>query len=147
MSLVFRPATAGDLPALLDLLAVLDADGRPPLTIDQAGSVLARIATYPDYRVWLVEEDGAAVGTYSLLIMDNLGHRGAPEGVVENVAVARGCQGRGIGRAMMEHAMAEARGRSCYKLVLSSNLARGDAHRFYEGLGFARHGYSFRVDV
>jgi ribosomal protein S18 acetylase RimI-like enzyme len=147
MPIALRCAVESDLPVLLDLLAVLDADGQPPLTLDQARRVFARIASYPDYAIWLAEEDGQPVATYSLLIMDNLGHRGAPEGVIENVAVAARCQGRGIGRAMMQHAMDQARTRCCYKLVLSSNVARGDAHRFYERLGFTRHGYSFRVEL
>ena len=145
--LAFRPAVEPDLPALLQLLAVLDSDGQPPLPLEQARAVFARMATYPDYTVWLAEAGGALVGTYSLLVMDNLGHRGAPEGVVENVAVANDHQGRGIGRAMMQHAMAQCRGRACYKLVLSSNVVREDAHRFYETLGFVRHGYSFRVEL
>ncbi len=145
MPITLRSAVESDLPVLLDLLAVLDADGQPPMTRDQARRVFARIASYPDYVIWLAEEDGQGVATYSLLIMDNLGHRGAPAGVIENVAVAAGCQGRGIGRAMMRHAMEQARARGCYKLVLSSNVARGDAHRFYDSLGFTRHGYSFRV--
>jgi len=147
MNPVLRPATAADLPALLTLLALLDADGRAPLDLDQAQTVFARISAYPDYTVWLAEEGTALVGTYSLLVMDNLGHRGAPEGVVENVAVAAHRQGDGIGRQMMRHAMAQCRARACYKLVLSSNVARGDAHRFYEKLGFVRHGFSFRVDL
>ena len=145
--LSFRPAAEPDLSALLLLLAVLDSDGEPPLTLAHARRVFIRMGTYPDYTVWLAEEGSALVGTYSLLVMDNLGHRGAPEGVVENVAVAADRQGRGIGRAMMQHAMAQCRGRACYKLVLSSNVVREDAHRFYETLGFVRHGYSFRVDL
>lgn len=147
MNLALRTATAADLPTVLGLLALLDADGMPPLPLAEAERVFARIAAYPDYTVWLTEANGVALGTYSLLIMDNLGHRGAPEGVVENVAVAAAARGRGIGRAMMHHAMERGRARGCYKLVLSSNVARGDAHRFYEGLGFRRHGFSFRVDL
>jgi len=147
MPVAFRPAATADLPALLDLLAILDAAAKPPLTLAQAQQVFARIQTYPDYTVWLAEEGNALVGTYSLLVMDNLGHRGAPEGVVENVAVATDRQGHGIGRQMMHHAMEQCRVRGCYKLVLSSNVVREDAHRFYEGLGFVRHGYSFRVDL
>jgi GNAT superfamily N-acetyltransferase len=64
---------------------------------------------------------------------------------VEDVAVAPERQGQGIGRAMMEHALAECRKAGCYKLALSSNVKREGAHRFYESLGFERHGYSFAV--
>jgi len=35
------------------------------------------------------------------------------------------------------------RSAGCYKLALSSNLKRAGAHRFYDSLGFERHGFSF----
>jgi GNAT superfamily N-acetyltransferase len=50
-----------------------------------------------------------------------------------------------VGRAMMAHAIEQCRKAGCYKLALSSNLKREDAHRFYESLGFERHGYSFVI--
>src|SRR5262249_28082776 len=89
--------------------------------------------------------DGEVVGTYSLVIMDKLGKRGRPAGVLEDVAVSPARQGQGIGRAMMAHALEECRKARCYKLALSSNLKRADAHKFYESLGFERHGYSYVV--
>ena len=44
---------------------------------------------------------------------------------------------------MMQHAREECRSAGCYKLTLSSGLPREGAHRFYDSLGFERHGYSF----
>ena len=41
---------------------------------------------------------------FALLIMDNLGHLGAPSGLLEDVAVDPERQGEGIGRAMLEYA-------------------------------------------
>ena len=122
--LSFRPAVESDLPVLLQLLAVLDSDGQPPLPLDQARAVFTRMATYPDYTVWLAEDGSTLVGTYSLLVMDNLGHRGAPAGVVDNVAVPNDRQGRGIGRAMMQHAMTQCRGRA--PRIVRVGAARGD---------------------
>jgi GNAT superfamily N-acetyltransferase len=46
---------------------------------------------------------------------------------------------------MMEHARALAREAGCYKLALSSNQKRVEAHAFYERIGFERHGFSFVV--
>ena len=54
-----------------------------------------------------------------------------------------GPSNQGVGKAMMEHAREQCRLAGCYKLALSSNLRREAAHRFYEALGFERHGYSF----
>lgn len=144
----FSAAGAADLSTVLTLLAALDADGEAPMELAAAEAVFARMSSYPDYTVWLLHnDDGVVIGTYSLLIMDNLGHRGAASAIVENVAVAPAARGQGAGTLMMRHAMEHARARGCYKLVLSSNIARERAHAFYDGLGFERHGISFRVDV
>jgi GNAT superfamily N-acetyltransferase len=66
---------------------------------------------------------------FALLIMDNLVHHGSPSGIVEGVAVDPEFQGQGIGRQMMQVAMAQCQAAGCYKLSLSTNLRRKDAHR------------------
>ena len=76
-----------------------------------------------------------------------LAHHGAPSAVVESVCVDQSLRGRGIGRAMMVFALEQAAGRGCYKLTLSSNLRREDAHAFYRSLGFEQHGISFRTEL
>ena len=87
------------------------------------------------------------LGTFALLVMDNLGHLGSPSAIVEDVVVAPDRQSQGIGAAMMQFALERARKKCCYKLMLSSNAKRARAHAFYESLGYERHGYSFRVDL
>lgn len=144
---IIRAATVSDLPAVLRILALLDPAGTPAMALPAAERLFERIRLYPDYTVWLVEEHGEAVGTYSLIVLDNLGHRGKPAAVVESMAVVEASRGLGLGRLMIAHAIEQARRRGCYKVSLSSNIGRGDAHAFYEHLGFKRHGYSFVVDV
>jgi GNAT superfamily N-acetyltransferase len=145
--LTFRIAGRSDLPVLLRLYAQLGRDERDVLDLAEAEALFARLEAYPDYRVHLAESGGAAVGTWSLLVMDNLAHRGLPSGIVENVVVDSSCRGRGVGRAMMRRAMEIARGKGCYKLALTSGRHRPDAHRFYESLGFERHGFSFHTEL
>ena len=142
-----RPAVAGDLPAVLALYAQPDIDDGVVLPIPQAEQIFQRFAAYPDYTLYVADQGGAIVGSFALLIMDNLGHLGAPSGIVEDVVVAPALHGRGIGQAMMRFAAERCREKRCYKLMLSSNAKRERAHAFYEALGFARHGYSFRVDL
>jgi ribosomal protein S18 acetylase RimI-like enzyme len=143
VTLVIREAVETDLPAVLALYRhVGDPESLP---IEEARRIFARFGKYPDYRLFVAERDGAVVGTYALLIMDNLGHLGAKSGVIEDVIVDPAVQGKGIGKAMMAHAIDECRAKDCYKAALSSNLKREAAHAFYDSLGFERHGYSFRV--
>jgi ribosomal protein S18 acetylase RimI-like enzyme len=144
MTVSVRVATAVDLPAVLALYRQPGLDDEV-LPEAEAKDLFRRFASYPDYRLFVAEDDGAVVGSFALLIMDNIAHLGARAGVIEAVVVDPARQGEGIGRIMMEHALAECRARGCYKTSLSANLKREPAHAFYESLGFERHGYSFRV--
>ncbi|MCX6632573.1 MAG: GNAT family N-acetyltransferase [Candidatus Solibacter sp.] len=138
-----RDASEDDLPAVLRILAESGIDGGESFTQEEAREHFARIRRRPGFRLLVAEVDGEIAGTYVLQIMEKLGKRGTPAGVVEDVAVLPSRQGQGIGRAMMEHAQDACRRAGCYKLALSSNLRREDAHRFYDSLGFERHGFSF----
>jgi GNAT superfamily N-acetyltransferase len=142
-----RPASAADVAGVLALYAQPDLDDGSVLPIDQAVALFERFGRYPDYTLFVAEQDHAMVGSFALLVMDNLGHLGAPSGIVEDVVVAPARQSNGIGAAMMCFAMERCREKGCYKLVLSSNAKRVRAHAFYESLGFERHGYSFRINL
>ena len=144
--ILIRTATREDLPAVLDLYrqSGLDRDGG--MTPTEAGAVFMRFATYPRYKLSVASLGERIVGTFALLIMDNLAHHGTPSGIVEDVAVDPQTQGRGIGKAMMRFAREICRSKGCYKLSLTSNHLREGAHAFYEAIGFERHGYSFRVN-
>lgn len=141
-----RPAAPADLPALLTLYAELETEASPA-DLAQAERVFARMQQYPNYTVYVAVAEGVIVGTFALLIMDNLAHHGTPSGIVEDVAVQAAQQGQGIGKHMLRFAMDQCRRAGCYKLTLSSNLARERAHQFYENLGFQKHGYSFVVTL
>lgn len=145
MSVAIREAGEADLRAVLRLYAQPGLDDGDVLDEPAAREVFRRFRRYPSYRLYVAERDGAIVGTFALLIMDNLAHRGAPSGVVEDVVVDEHHRGSGIGRRMMEFARSRCREAGCYKMALSSNLERDAAHAFYDMLGFERHGYSFRV--
>lgn len=142
--MTIREATTKDVAAVIRLYGVAGLGDRQ-FSEEEARAHFARFAAYPQYRLYLAEKDGDGVGTYALLIMDNLAKRGQPSGVIEDVAVDPEYQRQGIGRTMMAHAIEQCRQAGCYKVVLSSNVVREEAHRFYEDLGFERHGYSFRV--
>ena len=143
-SIEIRKATQEDLPAILSLYRQIEAGGTAT-DLARAKVLFARMQQYPDYHVYVALDRNAIVGTFALLVMDNLAHMGAPSGVVEDVAVASSRQGQGIGKEMMRFAMEHCRKAGCYKLALSSNVKRDGAHRFYDALGFERLGYSFVV--
>jgi GNAT superfamily N-acetyltransferase len=155
MKLHIREAREADLSAVLALYAQPDLDGsaEAALSVAEASVVWQQFAKYPNYRLFVAQQehpeghDAPIVGSYALLVMHNLAHRGAPSAVAEDVVVSGQHRRFGVGRQLMAHAMAQARAAGCYKLALSSNSRREAAHAFYRSLGFAQHGLSFLVDT
>ena len=145
-TLEIREATEEDLPSLLALYEQLHLEKGLGLSLKEARRIFERIQRKQDYMVYVAVADGKVIGTFSLLIMENLAHRGAPMGFVENVVVDEVWRGKGVGKRMMEFGMDRSREMGCYKVTLSSHLEREVAHRFYEALGFRKHGYSFWVE-
>jgi GNAT superfamily N-acetyltransferase len=146
-SVVIREAADDDLAGVLALYGQLEVDNGDVLSVEEARAIVRLFRGYPSYKLYIACLDGKIVGTFALLIMDNLAHRGARSAVVEDVVVAAGRQGQGIGKQMMRFALDRCREGGCYKMALSSNLRRTAAHRFYESLGFVRHGYSFSMEI
>jgi GNAT superfamily N-acetyltransferase len=143
--LVIRQADETDIAGILQLYADPAMDNEKVLDLETAQSIFAAMQRVPDYHLYVAEQDADLVGSFALLMMPNLGHLGAPSGIMEDVVVAEKHRGSGIGRAMVDRAIALCRAKGCYKTMLSSNLSRKGAHAFYERLGFERHGYSYRV--
>lgn len=142
-SLAIREATPIDLPKILELYACPDCDDGNVITLLQVESIWNRIQSYPDYHLYIALAEDQIVGTFALLIMDNLGHQGSRSGILEDVVVDPRYQRQGIGTAMIRFALNLCHQKQCYKVILSSNFKRQHAHAFYESLGFEKHGYSF----
>ena len=145
MTINVRKANREDLKDILQIYAEPDIDNGRILDIRSAESVLDKMQLYPNYSLYVATVDKQIVGSFAMLIMDNLAHMGAPSAIVEDVVVHSKWRGQGIGRLMIRYAMEKAREEKCYKLSLSCNINRDRAHRFYESLGFEKHGYSFLV--
>ncbi|MGC9524792.1 MAG: GNAT family N-acetyltransferase [Limnospira sp.] len=144
MKLDIRIAISADLPTLNDLYAQMDGESElPPETVE---TLFGQIRDIPDYRIYIAESEGEAVGTFSLLIAPTFMHRGFHKfAVLDAVTVTPDFRGRGIGREMMKEAIALAAAAGCYKVTLSSNVKRDRAHAFYRSLGFEQHGWSFSL--
>jgi len=146
---VIREATEADLPRLVELLYQLSQLGERPEDIVQPVTpvhvaALHELQADPRATCLVVECDGRVEGTLTVYILPNLSHGGKRYALVENLVVDESRRGRGYGRLLMERAEALARERGCYRLGLTSNRRRTDAHRFYERLGFmaTHHGFT-----
>lgn len=146
MQVNIREAVEEDLSYILELYKQPDMDDGKVLPLDHARDIFNRIKSYPNYNVYVAESNREIVGAFALMIMDNLAHMGTPSALVEDVVVKENLQGRGIGKQMMIFVMDYCKSNGCYKVALSSNLKRENAHRFYESLGFKKHGYSYLLE-
>lgn len=106
---------------IAERLALLCSAGEPPL---------------------LAEQDGEMVGCVTWHVTPVL-HRPGPVGRITLLVVAGPFRGKGTGRALVEAVEARLRQRGCVLSEVTSNLKRGEAHRFYERLGFERTSYRF----
>jgi len=137
-----RRATAGDIPAIVDLLAA-----------DQLGVIRDGIASARDLTAYraafeAIDRDPAhllivaqagpdIVATMQLSFLPGLARRGALRAQIEAVRVAAPYRNRGLGAALMTWAIGESRRRDCALVQLTTDKSRTSAHRFYERLGFA----------
>lgn len=98
----------------------------------------------PCYRVFVAEANGQIVGTITLLIEQKFIHAGGKVGHIEDVAVRKGWERKGIGRALVKRAVEEARKRGCYKVILNSSE---ENIPFYKKCGFQECGTEMRMNI
>jgi ribosomal protein S18 acetylase RimI-like enzyme len=139
-AVTLRTATAQDVPAIVGLIAddQLGAtrDGYTQDNADAYQAAFLAIDNDPAHLLVVAESAGQVVGTMQLSFLPGLARRGALRAQIEAVRVAASTRGSGLGAAMMRWAIEEARRRGCALVQLTSDKSRGDAHRFYERLGF-----------
>jgi len=147
MTLAIRPAHEEDLGEILRMLAaeaLRPEDVGPPAPACYLEAFRA-MQSDPDNRVYVAESDGRIAGTFQLTFIRHLMRSGTPVAQIEAVRVEPGLRNRGVGARMMRWAIERARERGCSRVQLTSDKRRGDAHRFYQRLGFARSHEGFKL--
>ena len=138
--MVFRLANAPDLPRLVEMLAddALGATRERYETPLPHGyhDAFETITRDPNNELLVAESDGLVVGMLQLTYLPSLTYQGRWRAMVEGVRVAREARSGGVGRQLLEHALERARRRDCHMVQLTTDKARPDALKFYEGLGF-----------
>jgi GNAT superfamily N-acetyltransferase len=96
-------------------------------------------------EVLVADLDGRVVGVCQLIVFRHLQNRGGLCAEIESVHVRPDLRSLGIGGVLMRHAVERARELGCYRVQLTSNNQRPDAHRFYERLGFEASHAGFKL--
>jgi GNAT superfamily N-acetyltransferase len=132
-----RLATVADTDALVELLAGGTIRGaEDPSDRDAYRRALEEIAATAGNDVLVAEVDGRVVGMCQLTLIRHVQERGGRCAEIESMHVAATHRGGGIGRILLDAAVERARSAGCYRVQLTSNTVRADAHRFYVRAGF-----------
>jgi GNAT superfamily N-acetyltransferase len=143
---VVRTARASDAPRLVELLigGSLAGGQEDPSDLAPYQGALAEIEATAPGGVLVAERLGQVVGVCQLLIFRHLQHRGGRCAEVESLHVHPDHRSEGIGGVLLEEAVRRAVEAGCYRIQLTSNLARTEAHRFYERHGFVPSHQGFK---
>ncbi|WP_332694956.1 GNAT family N-acetyltransferase [Bosea sp. (in: a-proteobacteria)] len=144
MSASIRKAATGDLPAILDLYAQLNAEDLLP-EAEAAAVIWARMLSSEMMSVLVAELDGQVVATCVLVVAPNLTRNMQPFALVENVVTERALRGSGLGKRMVQAAIEQAWAEGCYKVMLLTGRKDEAVLGFYEACGFKRGKTAFEV--
>lgn len=141
MSFIIKKATPEDLSAIITLAAQSNLNKGAVLSIETATKLFKQMKSYPDYTLFLIMEEKRIIGSFSLLIMDNLAHQGTPSGIIDNLILDVRVKEQGIRQAMMDFAIQYCHERKCYKLTIPNDELVTD-----ELSDFEHHGKCFVMD-
>jgi GNAT superfamily N-acetyltransferase len=150
MVVFVRVAARDDVPRLIELLrlgALVPTKEDAALLHDYAVA-LDEINAGPG-AVLVAELDGVVVGMLQVIVFRHLQERGRLCAELESMHVHPDHRSTGIGSVLLAAAVAHARAAGCYRVQLTSNAARPDAHRFYERNGFdpSHVGFKLRLNA
>jgi GNAT superfamily N-acetyltransferase len=139
-SVRIRPAADADAEVIARLLGELGY----PSTPEQLRARFTRVAGNEDYAAFVATADGAVAGFLGMERGWAYEHDRPFARILTLVVDAR-VRRRGVGAALVQFAEAWARERGAYVLMLTTNVRRQEAHRFYESVGFSRTGYRYAL--
>jgi GNAT superfamily N-acetyltransferase len=137
--MVIREIHGSELPALLELYKDLHTSDVPLPSPDVVAGVWDTIQKNPDLKYFGVFVDGALVSSCTLSVIPNLTRGCRPYGLIENVVTHPEFRRQGLGRSVLQHALAAAWSRGCYKVMLLTGRKDEATFSFYESSGFDRH--------
>ena len=144
---IIRQATKKDIPRILELYKQLsfspEEHRKPP--VKDCRAILEEMKKVPGYELLVAEENGEVVGTTVLAVLPGFAHGTSPFAVVEYFVVDEKRRSQGIGKLLMEYVVARAKEAGCYKIALTSDNRREQAHKFYNSIGFKSSSHGFRL--
>jgi len=135
---VVRHIKAAELNDLLALYAHFDPQARPLPSAEQFDGFWDRVLANPMLHYLVAELDHRLVASCMLVIIPNLTRGTRPYGLIENVVTHADYRRRGLGTAVLRHALKIAWDADCYKVLLLTGSDEPGVHEFYRQAGFQK---------
>lgn len=123
-----------------EIIALLQDDElgktRETANAEQYVQALAAIISAENNEFYLAFINHEIVGCFQLTIIPSLSRGASKRAQIESVRVSSDFRGQGIGREMMNWAIAHSADLGCNLVQLTTDKTRDYAHDFYIGLGF-----------
>lgn len=134
MQLYLRDALHDDIAQLVELIlgGKIEIGADDDLYLDDYADALYEIDTTDGAYLMVAELGGAVVGMLQLITFRHFQHRGGRCAEIESMHVSNEVSGMGVGGHLLDKAVSRAKDLGCYRIQLTCNVARDDAHRFYE---------------
>ena len=139
MDITLRTATLDDVDTLIELIIggkLADDDDGPEHRDDYVAALREILEDQRSTVLVAVNHGVDVVGMLQMITFRHVQHRGGRCAEIESMHVRHDLRYSGIGGKLLDHAIEFAHEMECYRVQLTSNDQRHDAHRFYERHGF-----------
>ncbi|MDR6809039.1 PhnO protein [Dyadobacter sp. BE34] len=132
--ITIRRASAADRELIYHMICSLENT-----ILDRTGfdAAFDRNVANPNISYFLAELDGKPVGMVSCHIQPLL-HHAALVSEIQEMYVEPEYRSQQVGKALMEHVTAFAKGEGAVQMEVTSRATREQAHRFYQREGFEK---------
>jgi (aminoalkyl)phosphonate N-acetyltransferase len=132
--ITIRRASAADREILYHMICSLENT-----ILDRPGfdAAFDRNVANPNISYFLAELDGKPIGIVSCHIQPLL-HHAALVSEIQEMYVEPEYRSQQVGKALMEHVTAFAKGEGAIQMEVTSRATREQAHRFYQREGFEK---------
>jgi glucosamine-phosphate N-acetyltransferase len=114
------------------------------ISLEDAEKILLEIKLQNGIVFIAKTDEGKIIGTVKLLVEQKFIHYGRKVGHIEDVAVRKGFEGKGVASEIIKKIIPFAKQNGCYKIILD---CKDNLLPFYQKFGFYKHENCMRLDL
>jgi|WetSurMetagenome_2_1015567.scaffolds.fasta_scaffold23642_2 glucosamine-phosphate N-acetyltransferase len=131
-----------DFNGFLETLRNLSETGQ--ISLKEMKDILSKINLQGGSIYIAKTREGKIIGTVKLIIEQKFIHNGGRVGHIEDVAIMKEFEGKGIASEIIKRIISLARQNGCYKIILDCN---DKLTSFYQKFGFYKNENCMRLDL